>query len=210
MQININQKIRLILMGIAILVAIFLMPNIVLAHPGNTAADGCHYCRTNCDRWGVPWNERHCHNGTTVANPKTPTPTPEPPKPVCHEEKVNEDFPFSVQHVNDPELEKGKTVISTQGKNGVKEKRFKVCVLNGIETSRDFIDGKMLENPTNEVIRDGTKQNNGSVEGTKTEVKSSSGFSWPIIIIFLIGLAIFIWFIVKGLISKPNTSQNNK
>lgn len=33
------------------------------AHPGNTAADGCHYCRTNCDKWGVPWNERHCHNG---------------------------------------------------------------------------------------------------------------------------------------------------
>lgn len=33
-----------------------------LAHPGNTAADGCHYCKTNCDKWGVAWNERHCHN----------------------------------------------------------------------------------------------------------------------------------------------------
>jgi len=33
------------------------------AHPGKTAADGCHYCRTNCDSWGVAWNERHCHNG---------------------------------------------------------------------------------------------------------------------------------------------------
>jgi endonuclease YncB( thermonuclease family) len=33
------------------------------AHPGNTAADGCHYCRTNCDKWGVPWGERHCHGG---------------------------------------------------------------------------------------------------------------------------------------------------
>ena len=31
------------------------------AHPGRTAADGCHYCRTNCSSWGVPWNERHCH-----------------------------------------------------------------------------------------------------------------------------------------------------
>ncbi len=38
----------------------------VMAHPGNTAADGCHYCRTNCDKWGVPWNERHCHGGTTI------------------------------------------------------------------------------------------------------------------------------------------------
>lgn len=34
----------------------------VSAHPGRTAADGCHYCRTNCDKWGVPWNERHCHH----------------------------------------------------------------------------------------------------------------------------------------------------
>ena len=33
----------------------------VSAHPGRTASDGCHYCRTNCGSWGVPWNERHCH-----------------------------------------------------------------------------------------------------------------------------------------------------
>ncbi len=40
----------------------FLMfPALVTAHPGRTAADGCHYCRTNCDRWGVPWDVRHCH-----------------------------------------------------------------------------------------------------------------------------------------------------
>ena len=25
------------------------------AHSGRTASDGCHYCRTNCDKWGVPW-----------------------------------------------------------------------------------------------------------------------------------------------------------
>lgn len=44
----------------------------VFAHPGNTAADGCHYCRTNCDKWGVPWNARHCHGGSntnTTGNP---------------------------------------------------------------------------------------------------------------------------------------------
>ena len=33
------------------------------AHPGRTAADGCHFCRTNCDRWNVEANERHCHGG---------------------------------------------------------------------------------------------------------------------------------------------------
>lgn len=36
------------------------------AHPGNTASDGCHYCRTNCDKWGVPWNARHCHGGSSA------------------------------------------------------------------------------------------------------------------------------------------------
>ena len=39
------------------------------AHPGNTASDGCHYCRTNCDEWGVAWDQRHCHN--TYVEPET-------------------------------------------------------------------------------------------------------------------------------------------
>jgi len=43
---------------------IFLsVPILSSAHPGNTASDGCHYCRTNCTSWGVGWNVRHCHNG---------------------------------------------------------------------------------------------------------------------------------------------------
>lgn len=48
----------------------------VLAHPGRTAADGCHVCKTNCDKWGVAWNERHCHGGYTAPVVKTSTPTP--------------------------------------------------------------------------------------------------------------------------------------
>lgn len=53
---------------------IFLSKN-TFAHPGNTASDGCHYCRTNCDSWGVPWNERHCHGSGTVETVKTVQPT---------------------------------------------------------------------------------------------------------------------------------------
>jgi hypothetical protein len=45
---------------------ILLSPQISLAHPGNTAGDGCHYCRTNCDKWGEVWNERHCHNAKSI------------------------------------------------------------------------------------------------------------------------------------------------
>lgn len=49
-----------------LLVLLIVVPQLASAHPGNTAADGCHYCRTNCDKWGVPWNERHCHNAKPV------------------------------------------------------------------------------------------------------------------------------------------------
>jgi len=35
-----------------------------IAHPGDKASDGCHFCRTNCDFWGVPANQRHCHGGS--------------------------------------------------------------------------------------------------------------------------------------------------
>ena len=41
----------------------------VVAHPGRTASDGCHYCRTNCSSWGVSYNQRHCHGGVAPALP---------------------------------------------------------------------------------------------------------------------------------------------
>lgn len=61
---------------IATFFGLLIFPSNVFAHPGSTAKDGCHYCRTNCDKWGVPWNQRHCHNGGT------PAPTPGVPKVV--------------------------------------------------------------------------------------------------------------------------------
>ena len=49
--------------------------SIVDAHPGRTASDGCHYCRTNCDKWGVLWNQRHCHGGGSAPAPVKTYPT---------------------------------------------------------------------------------------------------------------------------------------
>ncbi len=37
--------------------------SVVSAHPGRTASDGCHFCRTNCDTWGYTYNTRHGHQG---------------------------------------------------------------------------------------------------------------------------------------------------
>ena len=55
-----------------------MVPVLASAHPGNTASDGCHYCRTRCDYWGVAWNQRHCHNSRYVAPAYTFKPTPRP------------------------------------------------------------------------------------------------------------------------------------
>jgi len=49
-----------------------IMPVTVLAHPGGLDSSGCHYCRTNCGKWGLDTNEYHCHNNTnnTYTNSK--------------------------------------------------------------------------------------------------------------------------------------------
>lgn len=73
--------------SLLLLTFLFIFSSSVFAHPGRTAADGCHYCRTKCDYWGVPWNERHCHGrgavqgvqeSAPVYNPPTNTPIPWP------------------------------------------------------------------------------------------------------------------------------------
>jgi hypothetical protein len=55
---------------------LLVLPQVVLAHPGNTAADGCHYCRTNCAKWGEVEGARHCHGGYSSAPVYTKTPMP--------------------------------------------------------------------------------------------------------------------------------------
>lgn len=69
---------KIILSFVLVVLALFLANSQVLAHPGNTAADGCHYCRTNCAKWGEIEGERHCHGGTApapVAKPIVPVAT---------------------------------------------------------------------------------------------------------------------------------------
>lgn len=70
------------ILSIFFIFSLVFLPKNTFAHPGNTASDGCHYCRTNCDRWGVPWNERHCHGVAieTVQPTSTPRPTIIPTK----------------------------------------------------------------------------------------------------------------------------------
>lgn len=71
---------------ILVLAILLLLPTFVTAHPGRTASDGCHYCRTNCDKWGVPWGKRHCHNRDSE-----PLPITEIKTEVKNKEKTNPD-----------------------------------------------------------------------------------------------------------------------
>jgi len=45
-----------------VFIIVLIFPVLAFSHPGRTASDGCHYCRTNCGYWGVGWYVRHCHN----------------------------------------------------------------------------------------------------------------------------------------------------
>lgn len=81
-------------LGVAFL--FFQAAGFVWAHPGNTAADGCHFCRSNCEQWGYTPNTRHGHNGEACdpalgpidpkygGRPDQPVPTaiPNSPSPV--------------------------------------------------------------------------------------------------------------------------------
>lgn len=80
-------KFRVLILGLLFILTflIFTAPNIA-AHPGNTASDGCHFCRTNCEIWGYTYDTRHGHHGETCDPSKGPidplyVPTPPPTTP---------------------------------------------------------------------------------------------------------------------------------
>lgn len=49
---------------VVLFLMVFLCANIndVYAHPGRTDSNGCHTCRTNCEKWGLSYGQYHCHN----------------------------------------------------------------------------------------------------------------------------------------------------
>jgi hypothetical protein len=38
----------------------------VFAHPGKTDSDGCHICKTNCEKWGLRVGEYHCEQNKRI------------------------------------------------------------------------------------------------------------------------------------------------
>jgi len=103
------------------------IPQFSLAHPGRTASDGCHYCRTNCDNWGVAWNERHCHRSKGLSQPsepirshrgeptgyttpapdyKTPTPKYVQPEPIVNQAKPEPGYEPPTKEIEQAQVSK--------------------------------------------------------------------------------------------------------
>jgi hypothetical protein len=57
---NMKIKINKFLLLLA-LFGMFFMAVSTFAHPGRTDKRGCHYCRTNCKKWGLRYGQYHCH-----------------------------------------------------------------------------------------------------------------------------------------------------
>lgn len=70
-------KLTLVIL-LLLFISLFQSPSNASAHPGGTAADGCHYCRTNCAKWGEIEGARHCHGGSSAPAPVYYTSTPIP------------------------------------------------------------------------------------------------------------------------------------
>lgn len=118
------------IVAIIITFIIFTAPGTVSSHPGNTAADGCHYCRTNCDKWGVPWNERHCHNSRSVPISKAkPVPKPE----VKQEVKIN----------TKPEQERTSLPVNSSTVNSVNKTNTDLPIIKEVEDS-EFVESQHL------------------------------------------------------------------
>ena len=58
-----------------------LSGSVAEAHPGVTDGSGCHTCRTNCGRWGIPTGFYHRHGPVRSCSAQTATATPAPATP---------------------------------------------------------------------------------------------------------------------------------
>jgi hypothetical protein len=70
---------RLLRSAVPVLVVLAALAAAVagFAHPGGRAEDGCHFCRSNCEKWNLEKDERHCHDddSTSRASDSAAAPT---------------------------------------------------------------------------------------------------------------------------------------
>lgn len=74
---------------IFILGILFIGVMLTNAHPGRTDKNGCHVCRTNCEKWGLEQGEYHCHNIPAETSYQTPINTYLPTPTITSTQKLD-------------------------------------------------------------------------------------------------------------------------
>ncbi len=72
-------------------------------------------------------------------------------------EKIEMKMDFTNQISKSDELDKGITKVAKKGISGLKELEIKVVFENGIEIKREIVGEKVLKNPVNGIIEEGTR-----------------------------------------------------
>lgn len=81
-------------------------------------------------------------------------------EPVTTHEEVQESetIPFEKVEQEDPLLERGTRIVTTEGKAGTKTLTYKLTLVDGVETKRELVKNEVTAGPVNEVTAVGTKE----------------------------------------------------
>lgn len=200
-----------------ILMLLFLFPLSSFAHPGNTAADGCHYCWTNCDSWGYVYGTRHCHDSgydwdydydydydyeyddysyDWAYDLPTYTYTPT----VTYEEDVrygSGDVPYITEIKLDDNMYEGERRIIQQGMNGSKVRTYKIKYVDSVKSSEELMKVAVFMEPQKEIIAKGTKKDDrwpvaSSASDSNVDVNSDTivGILFVTVLVFGIGIGL--------------------
>ncbi len=106
-----------------------------------------------------PTVKNDINSSDDIKNKPKPVSKPQS-KPIFSTKKVfvNQAIPFSNINQNDPNLEKGKTIISQKGINGLKVIQYLIKYRDNVEISRQLISASITKQPVNQITKIGTKQ----------------------------------------------------
>lgn len=116
------QSLKLFLLVLTLLI----LPSATQAHPGKLDGNGGHYCRSNCDKWGVPWNEWHSHGGSTT------------------EASAQKSTPAAKKTAVPSATKKAKTEVKKQVKETVKDRAPEESAQPGLYAVTKVVDGDTL------------------------------------------------------------------
>jgi murein DD-endopeptidase MepM/ murein hydrolase activator NlpD len=89
-----------------------------------------------------------------------------------YEQEVIESIPYSIKTENDSSILRGQSKVKQPGKEGEKQVEYKVVLENGRQVSKEVLQEKVLKEPVEKVV----------VQGTRLVVASrgSGQLSWPL------------------------------